>query len=202
MTPGYAYNTDVSSQSQSTQYANIAPHPHQVYSGLSPQPGASHTSGNPAHNGEESSHSTGPRTVTQTKRAEQNRRAQKAFRERRDQHVRELETRSRLLDQAILDVNEARRRQNECQHLVDSLRLENQRLLAALQQYTTNPLAQEFPNTVADGVQGELSEQQQAAQETMSTTAEAGDVPGADGIEDPRDDDEEEEAAVGVTSRS
>lgn len=195
---GYVYNTDTSQQSQSASpYANIAPHPHQVYQNLSPHSNPGH--GNSDQNGDDQGHSSGSRTVTQTKRAEQNRRAQKAFRERRDQHVRELEARSTMLDQAIADANESQRRYEECRHLVDALRLENQRLLAALEQYTSSAIGRDFPNTLGDGAQVELSEQQQAAQETLSTTAEAGDAPGADGIEDSRDDDDEEVAARATT---
>ena len=104
-----------------------------------------------------------------------------------------------MLDQAIADANESQRRYEECRHLVDALRLENQRLLAALEQYTSSAIGRDFPNTLSDGAQVELSEQQQAAQETLSTTAEAGDAQGADGIEDSRDDDEEEVAARATT---
>ncbi len=110
-----------------------------------------------------------------------------------NRHVRELEARSAMLEQAIADANEAQRRYEECRHLVDALRLENQRLLAALEQYAGSTIRQDFPNTLGDGAQVELSEQQQAAQETLSTTAEAGDAPGADGIEDSRDDEDDED---------
>ncbi len=83
---GYVYSTDTSQQSQSTSpYTSIAPHPHQVYQSLSPHSNAAH--GNSDQNGDDQAHSLSSRTVTQTKRAEQNRRAQKAFRERRDQRV-------------------------------------------------------------------------------------------------------------------
>ncbi|KAI0028744.1 hypothetical protein K488DRAFT_89427 [Vararia minispora EC-137] len=75
-----------------------------------------------------------PRTLSQSKRAEQNRRAQRAFRERRDQHVKALESRSQLLDAALASADEANRRWEECRALVDQLRIENAALRAALSQ--------------------------------------------------------------------
>jgi len=64
------------------------------------------------------------RPLSQSKRAEQNRKAQRAFRERRDQHVKALESRSQLLDAALASADEANRRWEECRALVDSLRIE------------------------------------------------------------------------------
>lgn len=52
-------------------------------------------------------------------------------------HVKELEGRSAMLDQVMMDLNETNRRFEECRHMVDALRAENQRLTAALQQYTS-----------------------------------------------------------------
>ncbi|KAH9948672.1 hypothetical protein B0H21DRAFT_655750, partial [Amylocystis lapponica] len=72
------------------------------------------------------------RTLSQSKRAEQNRKAQRAFRERRDQHVKALESRSQLLDAALASADEANRRWEECRALVDQLRIENAALRAAL----------------------------------------------------------------------
>ncbi|KAL6305227.1 hypothetical protein BKA93DRAFT_731626 [Sparassis latifolia] len=74
------------------------------------------------------------RTLSQSKRAEQNRKAQRAFRERRDQHVKALESRSQLLDAALASADEANRRWEECRTLVDQLRIENTALRAALNQ--------------------------------------------------------------------
>jgi len=74
------------------------------------------------------------RTLSQSKRAEQNRKAQRAFRERRDQHVKALESRSQLLDAALASADEANRRWEECRALVDQLRIENAALRAALSQ--------------------------------------------------------------------
>jgi len=72
------------------------------------------------------------RTLSSSKRAEQNRKAQRAFRERRDQHVKALESRSQLLDTALASADEANRRWEECRALVDQLRAENTALRAAL----------------------------------------------------------------------
>jgi len=77
---------------------------------------------------------TGQRPLSSTKRAEQNRKAQRAFRERRDQHVKALESRSQLLDAALASADEANRRWEECRALVDQLRVENAALRAALSQ--------------------------------------------------------------------
>jgi len=74
------------------------------------------------------------RALSSTKRAEQNRKAQRAFRERRDQHVKALESRSQLLDAALASADEANRRWEECRALVDQLRVENAALRAALSQ--------------------------------------------------------------------
>ncbi|THH33247.1 hypothetical protein EUX98_g897 [Antrodiella citrinella] len=95
------------------------------------------------------------RTLSQSKRAEQNRKAQRAFRERRDQyvvllpfsvsiakfirgvslrHVKALESRSQLLDAALASADEANRRWEECRALVDQLRIENAALRSALNQ--------------------------------------------------------------------
>lgn len=84
------------------------------------------------------------RPVNPSKRAEQNRKAQRAFRERRDAHVKELEQRSQALDQVMMDLNDTNRRFEECRHMVDALRAENQRLTAALQQYTGGQLPPGF----------------------------------------------------------
>ncbi|KAM5540251.1 hypothetical protein V8D89_006070 [Ganoderma adspersum] len=77
--------------------------------------------------------SSSGRTLSQSKRAEQNRKAQRAFRERRDQHVKTLESRSQLLDAALASADEANRRWEECRTIVDQLRIENATLRATLQ---------------------------------------------------------------------
>lgn len=94
--------------------------------------------------------SSSNRALSSTKRAEQNRKAQRAFRERRDQsvltcflflcysilhrHVKALESRSSLLDAALASADEANRRWEECRALVDQLRVENAALRATLSQ--------------------------------------------------------------------
>ncbi|KAF8530422.1 hypothetical protein BU17DRAFT_35650, partial [Hysterangium stoloniferum] len=75
---------------------------------------------------------SGGRQLSTSKRAEQNRKAQRAFRERRDAHVKALESRSQLLDAALASADEANRRWEDCRALVDQLRVENAALRAAL----------------------------------------------------------------------
>jgi len=86
---------------------------------------------------------SGGRQLSQSKRAEQNRKAQRAFRERRDQRVKALESRSQLLDAALASADEANRRWEECRALVDQLRIENAALRAALsgQAQMSGPMA-------------------------------------------------------------
>ncbi|KAF5370643.1 hypothetical protein D9758_001857 [Tetrapyrgos nigripes] len=83
----------------------------------------------------------GGRVLSNSKRAEQNRKAQRAFRERRDQHVKALESRSQLLDAALASADEANRRWEECRALVDQLRVENAALRAALTQQQSHMLS-------------------------------------------------------------
>lgn len=78
-------------------------------------------------------HSTRP--LNNSKRAEQNRKAQRAFRERRDQHVKQLESRSAMLDVALANADEANRRLEDSRILVEQLRAENQALRTALSAY-------------------------------------------------------------------
>jgi len=72
------------------------------------------------------------RPLNPGKRAEQNRKAQRAFRERREIHVKELEARSQLLDAALGSADEANCRWEECRALVDTLRVENGGLRAEI----------------------------------------------------------------------
>ncbi|KAH9942433.1 uncharacterized protein BXZ73DRAFT_97844 [Epithele typhae] len=94
---------------------------------------------------EQLGNSSSGRTLSQSKRAEQNRKAQRAFRERRDQHVKTLESRSQLLDAALASADEANRRWEECRTIVDQLRIENATLRATLQA-TQAQLMQLNPN--------------------------------------------------------
>ncbi|KAG8691748.1 hypothetical protein FRC11_011128 [Ceratobasidium sp. 423] len=75
------------------------------------------------------------RPLNNSKRAEQNRKAQRAFRERRDQHVKQLESRSAMLDVALANADEANRRLEDQRILVEQLRAENQALRTALSAY-------------------------------------------------------------------
>ncbi|VDC01732.1 unnamed protein product [Peniophora sp. CBMAI 1063] len=112
---------------------------------LPPPPAESSSAGSPTANGSKAS-----RQLSNSKRAEQNRKAQRAFRERRDAKVRELEQRSALLDSALASADEANRRWEECRALVDQLRVENAALRAAL---TQAQMAN--AGVVVDGKEGE-----------------------------------------------
>ncbi|KAJ7497228.1 hypothetical protein FB451DRAFT_1210541 [Mycena latifolia] len=114
--PGYQYNADFS--------PGGLPPPNPPAT----QDESQHQSQSPPPNSQ-----TG-RALSSSKRAEQNRKAQRAFRERRDQHVKSLESRSQLLDAALASADEANRRWEECRALVDQLRVENAALRAALNQ--------------------------------------------------------------------
>ncbi|KAJ7733734.1 hypothetical protein DFH07DRAFT_870924 [Mycena maculata] len=114
--PGYQYTGDFSPAGLP------APNP------PAPQDDSQHQSQSPPPN------SQAGRALSSSKRAEQNRKAQRAFRERRDQHVKQLESRSALLDAALASADEANRRWEECRVLVDQLRVENAALRAALTQ--------------------------------------------------------------------
>ncbi|KAJ6586855.1 hypothetical protein DFH09DRAFT_236231 [Mycena vulgaris] len=114
--PGYQYSTDFSP-------------------GGLPAPNPSATQDDPQHQSQSPPpNSQAGRALSSSKRAEQNRKAQRAFRERRDQHVKSLESRSQLLDAALASADEANRRWEECRVLVDQLRVENAALRAALNQ--------------------------------------------------------------------
>ncbi|KZT21354.1 hypothetical protein NEOLEDRAFT_1024080, partial [Neolentinus lepideus HHB14362 ss-1] len=97
-----------------------------------PQGGQPPPAGSQSPTGAGSGGEGGGRTLSQSKRAEQNRKAQRAFRERRDAHVKALEQRSQLLDAALASADEANRRWEECRALVDQLRIENAALRATL----------------------------------------------------------------------
>ncbi|KAH8828311.1 hypothetical protein DL96DRAFT_1168294 [Flagelloscypha sp. PMI_526] len=61
----------------------------------------------------------GGRPLSTSKRAEQNRKAQRAFRERRDQRVKQLEHKASMLDDALKEVNEAHMRCDEFRTMLD-----------------------------------------------------------------------------------
>jgi len=100
------------------------------------------------------------------KRAEQNRKAQRAFRERRELHIKELEARCHLLDAALTSADEANRRWDECRAIVDQLRNENSQLraeIASLRAALGNAAAAfqaqagTIPNGVSPGERAHLS---------------------------------------------
>jgi len=98
------------------------------------------------------------------KRAEQNRKAQRAFRERREIHMKDLEARSQLLEAALASADEANRRWEECRAIVDQLRNENAGLraeVASLRAALGNAAAafQAQANNLSNGVgSGERSQ--------------------------------------------
>ncbi|KAG6862233.1 hypothetical protein C0995_002164 [Termitomyces sp. Mi166 len=111
------------------------------------------------------------RALSSSKRAEQNRKAQRAFRERRDQHVKALESRSQLLDAALASADEANRRWEECRALVDQLRIENAALRAALQQAQSLPPPPPGPQPTPAHDAGTTAAQQQLEEATRSLEA-------------------------------
>ncbi|KAG8856657.1 hypothetical protein FRB91_000496 [Serendipita sp. 411] len=72
------------------------------------------------------------RALSNSKRAEQNRRAQRAFRERRDAHVKHLESQAALVKETLAEAEVATKRWEECRALIEQLRYENTLLRAAL----------------------------------------------------------------------
>lgn len=115
------------------------------------------------------------RTLSNSKRAEQNRKAQRAFRERRDQHVKALESRSQLLDAALASADEANRRWEECRALVDQLRIENAALRAALSaQHPMIPPSALSAPTGPNGATENTPAQAATTEEKTEGTAEQG----------------------------
>ena len=72
------------------------------------------------------------RQLSTSKRAAQNRAAQRAFRERRDKYVKVLESKAARLEVAIRVANECKRRYTESLQTVDGLRQDNHTLRVAL----------------------------------------------------------------------
>ncbi|KAK0241891.1 hypothetical protein EDD85DRAFT_820801 [Armillaria nabsnona] len=143
-TPDSAQSQPVT-QSQPQQLQHVLPPPHTIMHQLPPgamppyqyadySPGGMPPPPPNPQADQSGSASSGQRALSSSKRAEQNRKAQRAFRERRDQHVKALESRSQLLDAALASADEANRRWEECRALVDQLRVENAALRAALSQ--------------------------------------------------------------------
>ncbi|KAK0455086.1 hypothetical protein EV421DRAFT_478789 [Armillaria borealis] len=143
-TPDSAQSQPVT-QPQPQQLQHVLPPPHTIMHQLPPgamppyqyadySPGGMPPPPPNPQTDQSGSASSGQRALSSSKRAEQNRKAQRAFRERRDQHVKALESRSQLLDAALASADEANRRWEECRALVDQLRVENAALRAALSQ--------------------------------------------------------------------
>lgn len=110
---------------------------------------------------------SGGRPLNTSKRAEQNRKAQRAFRERRDAHVKALESRSQLLDAALASVEEANRRWEESRQLCETLRMENAQLRAALQAYQQAGAAITQMQQIAQSQQ--MQQQQQPSGQTETS---------------------------------
>ncbi|KAK0461368.1 uncharacterized protein EV420DRAFT_1531741 [Desarmillaria tabescens] len=153
-------------QSQPQQLQHVLPPPHTIMHQLPPgaMPPYQYTDYSPggmpppppnSQPDQSGSTSSGQRALSSSKRAEQNRKAQRAFRERRDQHVKALESRSQLLDAALASADEANRRWEECRALVDQLRVENAALRAALSQAqllsSTTTVSQQPEETKKEG---------------------------------------------------
>ncbi|CAO3617915.1 unnamed protein product [Mucor hiemalis] len=69
-------------------------------------------------------HGVGPRAVIPSKRAAQNRAAQRAFRQRKERYVKDLEKKSKLMDEWKLEMEQLRKQNKELQE--NQLRLEKQ----------------------------------------------------------------------------
>ncbi|KAG8883137.1 hypothetical protein FRB98_003282 [Tulasnella sp. 332] len=118
--------------------------------------------------------SGGPsRVLNGSKRAEQNRKAQRAFRERRDAHVKALESRSQLLEAALASVDEANRRWEESRQMCESLRLENAQLRAALNAFQQAGTAIVQMQQMAQQNQNQEEQQQQQAASVAAAAAAA-----------------------------
>ncbi|KAJ7772951.1 hypothetical protein DFH07DRAFT_952921 [Mycena maculata] len=96
------------------------------------------------------------RTLSTSKRAEHNRRAQQAFRARKNQYLKDLESRSELLDGALAAADEANRRYVECHVLLNQLRVENACLHAAQTQLAKAEPLRTLDN---DGARSEETEE-------------------------------------------
>ncbi|KAG8911562.1 hypothetical protein FRC00_006253 [Tulasnella sp. 408] len=161
-------------------------HPHQVPPGYVPVmpvpmgtpgvPGAPQPSSQPEPQpSSPGGTASGGRPLNTSKRAEQNRKAQRAFRERRDAHVKALESRSQLLDAALASVEEANRRWEESRQMCETLRMENAQLRAALQAYQQAGAAITQMQQIAQ-TQQQMQQQQQPsgqAEASVASTSEA-----------------------------
>ncbi|KAG8992111.1 hypothetical protein FRB94_012005 [Tulasnella sp. JGI-2019a] len=124
--------------------------------------------GSPPSGGSQAGGSGPSRVLNGSKRAEQNRKAQRAFRERRDAHVKALESRSQLLEAALASVDEANRRWEESRQMCESLRLENAQLRAALNAFQQAGTAIVQMQQMAQQNQNQEEQQQAAAAAAVS----------------------------------
>lgn len=72
------------------------------------------------------------RPLSNTKRAAQNRAAQRAFRERRDQHFKEIEAKARQVDEALSSASMHKQRYDDLLKTIAGLRADNQSLRLAI----------------------------------------------------------------------
>ncbi|KAL4402694.1 RNA polymerase II transcription regulator complex protein [Malassezia pachydermatis] len=72
------------------------------------------------------------RTLSTSRRAEQNRNAQRVFRERKNKYIADLESKAASLESALLAAEEHRRRFNEALETIDILKRDNDTLRVAL----------------------------------------------------------------------
>ncbi|KAI8641439.1 hypothetical protein BD408DRAFT_444387 [Parasitella parasitica] len=87
-------------------------------------------------------HSAGPRAVIPSKRAAQNRAAQRAFRQRRERYVKELEKKAKLMDEWKAEIDQLRQQNKELRqcnmrlekqmHQLNSLDFEQQELISPI----------------------------------------------------------------------
>ncbi|CEP10236.1 hypothetical protein [Parasitella parasitica] len=87
-------------------------------------------------------HSAGPRAVIPSKRAAQNRAAQRAFRQRRERYVKELEKKAKLMDEWKAEMEQLRQQNKELReynmnlekqiHQMNSLGFEQQKLVSPI----------------------------------------------------------------------
>ena len=72
------------------------------------------------------------RTLSTSRRAEQNRNAQRVFRERKNKYISDLESKAASLESALLAAEEHRRRFNEAIETIEILKRDNDTLRVAL----------------------------------------------------------------------
>lgn len=90
------------------------------------------------------------RPLSNTKRAAQNRAAQRAFRERRDQHVKEIEAKARQVDEALSSASMHKQRYEDLLKTIAGLRADNQSLRLAISALGGNaPPTPQIPHSLS-----------------------------------------------------